>query len=126
MSEVTRDQALSMIGKLWAGRAGEEVFNLFENGDYQAAYELASAKVEEQEQFRAADERHDMKVHVSGHTLDDLDTQYITVFFPDLGNVTITYEKRPGSTEKRPVISVDFNIRNIDVIDMYGGDRDIR
>lgn len=71
------------------------------------------------------EEYHDMKVHVSGHTLADMDTKYISVFFPDLGNVTITYETRPGNDAKRPVISIDFDVKKVDIIDAYGGDREI-
>lgn len=69
------------------------------------------------------DVRHKMELYVK---IDkDSETKYMNVFFPDLGNMTITYETRIGNTEKRPVISVDFDVEKIDVIDAYGGDREI-
>lgn len=62
------------------------------------------------------------------HLYEGEPTPYVSVFFPDLGNMTITYETRIGSGDvdnRRPVITVDFDIKKIDVIDAWGGDRDI-
>lgn len=70
MSDVTRDDALSMIGKVWAGNAGDELFRLFENGDYQAAYDLAKAKVDEQKEKEA--KMPDSKVIKAANELEDL------------------------------------------------------
>lgn len=72
-----------------------------------------------------SDEIHPMAV-TTGPPYEGEETRHISVFFPDLGNMTITYETRPGNDEKRPVISVDFKVNKIDVIDAYGGDREIR
>lgn len=73
------------------------------------------------------DERHDMKVYLggTGSLADTTTTQYTSVFFPELGEITITYETRPGNTEKRPVLSFNFSTDKVDIIDAYGGDRSI-
>lgn len=74
------------------------------------------------------DERHEMNV-TSGPPYEGTNTEYITVFFPELGNMTITYETRPFASEtgeKRPVISFDFAVSKVDVIDRSGSDREIR
>lgn len=71
------------------------------------------------------DVRHDMNVTIGPPYTGD-PSPYINVFFPDLGNMVITYETRIGSGgEARPVISVDFDVDMIDVIDKHGGDREI-
>lgn len=124
MSEITREEALTMIGKVWAGNAGDELFRLFESGDYKAAFDMAKAKVDEQDRLNSLDERHDMSVYV-GRSAEH-PSRYVSIFFPDLGNMTITYETRPGNNgKKRPVVSVDFDVKKIDIIDAYGGDREI-
>lgn len=59
--EVTREQALSMIGKVWAGNAGDELFRLFDAGNYKATFDVAKAKVAEQE--RLVDEVQEVYYH---------------------------------------------------------------
>lgn len=46
--EVTREQALAMIGNVWAGNAGGKLWSAFHSGDYRTALEIATAKVEAQ------------------------------------------------------------------------------
>lgn len=57
---------------------------------------------------------------------NESETKYINVFFPDLGNMTITY-RTDFSTgdEAHAFISVDFDTEKIIVIDKHGGDRGI-
>lgn len=70
------------------------------------------------------DIRHQMDVYMNH---EDTRTKYMTVFLPDLGNMTITYETRESSGgEARPVVSVDFDVDMIDIIDKYGTDREIQ
>lgn len=68
-SDVTRDEALSMIGKVWAGNAGNELFSLFNYGDYQAAYDLARTKVNEQNEKEA---KMPDRVNQAANELEDL------------------------------------------------------
>lgn len=48
--DASREQALSMIGKVWAGNAGPELFQLMNNGRYVDAYVMAKAKVDKQDE----------------------------------------------------------------------------
>lgn len=50
--------------------------------------------------------------------------QYLSIFFPEVGEITITFERRNGEYFA-PVISVDFDVENIDIIDERGNDRRI-
>lgn len=50
-----------MIGKVWAGNVGDELFGLFHTGNYKAAFAMAKAKVDEQEMLVAeAEEGYDV------------------------------------------------------------------
>lgn len=68
---------------------------------------------------------HTMRV-TTGPPYEGEDTKYISVFFPDLGNMTITY-RTDFSTgdEAHAFISVDFDTDKIIVIDKNGSDRSV-
>ncbi len=62
------------------------------------------------------------------------ETQYQSVHFPGLGNLTITYENRTYGSNSvnhddlanyRPVLSFDFDTSKVDIIDRRGNDREI-
>ncbi len=46
--QVTRQDALTVIGQVWAGSAMSDIWRAFNNGDYQTARDLAHAKVDAQ------------------------------------------------------------------------------
>lgn len=80
------------------------------------------------------EERKDFIVYNSRGEPTNTETQYLSLFFPGMGNVTITYENRTyGSTSinrddpdnYRPVLSFDFDTANVDIIDSRGNDREI-
>ncbi len=47
--DVTKDEALVVIGQVWAGNAGDEVWRPFNAGDYAKARDIAARKVAEQD-----------------------------------------------------------------------------
>lgn len=55
---------------------------------------------------------------------DSNDTYREMLHFPDLGNVTITFE-RSRSGEVRPVLSFDFNPTKVRILDQNGNDRSV-
>lgn len=72
-------------------------------------------------------ERHDTVTYIGCTPSVQESAQYVSVYFPKLGNMTITYETRPFSNgEKRPVVSVDFDVAKLDIIDKRGNDRRIK
>lgn len=44
-AEVSRDEALAVIGKVWAGNAGDDLWRAFNAGDYAKARDIAARKV---------------------------------------------------------------------------------
>lgn len=60
-------------------------------------------------------------------TREDETTQCVQLYLPDIGNVTITYETSTWSTDnpQQLVLSIDFPIEDLRVIDRNGNDRRI-
>ncbi|TDC33144.1 hypothetical protein [Micromonospora sp. KC213] len=56
-AEVTREDALAMIGKVWAGNAGDYLWRAFDAGDYRTARDLAAEKIAAQAEEEARRER---------------------------------------------------------------------
>lgn len=78
--------------------------------------------------------RRDFAIYNSYAEPANTETQYVSVYFPGVGNLTITFENRTLNTDDvnrddrnnyRPVLSFDFNTANVDIIDDRGNDREI-
>lgn len=72
------------------------------------------------------DERHTMEQYDTEDGYKLKETEYISVHLPNLGNITLTYEKRSSRDKVRPVISIDFPLQELDIIDMFGVDRGVQ
>jgi hypothetical protein len=71
-------------------------------------------------------DRHAMLIYTNG--ANETATQFVGLYLEGLGNVSLTYEKRFGhGADEGPhlVVSVDFPVGMIDVIDSGGCDRKV-
>jgi len=71
------------------------------------------------------DQRHEF--HVYGRlTEEDGKTEFQTFYFPEVGNLTLTFESNDWYEGNCPVISIDFDPKKLRLIDGRGNDRAIQ